>query len=180
MTNCLEGIFAFLKIPFIPKGKRVASEGKIYICIYIYTHARTRKHTYTYTNTFFFLPKTQLLRNSFSFTGGTRLQQVECVFFCHGGFELGKGAVGGCRRQEPGQELPGGCRFIAPTTSPPSARTHHRRQIGSCSLRGMLMSGRQGIEKPQGWIKDEARRGTRRFGLLLPPGTGSSQNELFL
>lgn len=22
------------------------------------------------------------------------------------------------------------------------------------------MSGRQGIEKPQGWIKDEARRGT--------------------
>lgn len=65
MTNCLEGIFAFLKIPFIPKGKQVVSEGKIYICIYIYTHARTHKHIYTYTNTFFFYLKYKRYETAF-------------------------------------------------------------------------------------------------------------------
>lgn len=124
MTNCLEGIFAFLKIPFIPKGKRVASEGKIYICIYIYTHARTRKHTYTYTNTFFFLPKTQLLRNSFSFTGGTRLQQVECVFFATAALSLGKGRLGAARGRSRGRSCREGVASLPrPPPHPPHAPT---------------------------------------------------------
>lgn len=141
MTNCLEGIFAFLKIPFIPKGKRVVSEGKIYICIYIHTRARTQTHTKT--NIFFFpLNKMQVLQISFSFVG----TRGWVLFWPRWLWERGVLVL-------LQQELREGCPF---TTRP---CTHQLLlQISSCSLQGMLISSRQGREKPQGWIKDEARR----------------------
>lgn len=104
MTNCLEGFFfliffAFLKIPFIPKGKRVVSEGKIYIYVFIYTeahaHTNTRTHIQILFFFFFFLPKMQVLRNSFSLRCRAGCTRLMC--FCHGGFELGEGVVGCCR-----------------------------------------------------------------------------------
>lgn len=92
MTNCLEGIFAFLKIAFIPKGKRVLSEGKIYICIYMYLYTHTHTHTQTHIDKYiFFLPKIQVLLNSFYFMGGTQRTGLNLVLY-RGGFEVGKGA----------------------------------------------------------------------------------------
>lgn len=149
MTNCLEGIFAFLKIPFIPKGKRVVSEGKIYICIYIHTRARTQTHTRTKTNIFFSSIKCKCYKSAFLL----RVHEAGS-FFSHGGF--GKGVFWCCCSRSCCKGVP------SPPDHLPTPRSHQLLlQISSCSLQGMLISSRQGREKPQGWIKDEARRATR-------------------
>lgn len=65
MTNSLERFFAFLKISFIPKGKQVVSEGKIYICIYIYTGTHTQTCIHTCKYLIFFYLKCKCYKTAF-------------------------------------------------------------------------------------------------------------------
>lgn len=116
--------------------------------MYLYTHTSTHTNTHTKTNNFFFFPlnKMQVLQISFSFVGASFLTTVA----------LGKGVFGSHCSRSCWKGVPS-----APDHLPTPCTHQLLLQISSCSLQGMLISSRQGREKPQGWIKDEARRATR-------------------
>lgn len=179
MTNCLERFFCIFKDLLYSQREASCFRGEN---IYMYLHIHRRSHTNMHTHMqihYFFLPKMQVLQNSFSVRCGPGCTKLYLFL----PWQLQAWEKSSWGLEEPMQEMPGECHFITSNTSPPSTGTNHPQQTNSCSLQGMLMSSRQGIEKPQGWIKMKSKEepGDLVFSSLLGgnhSGIGYLSNRL--